>query len=156
MGEAGLMVALVDAAGTILAANGAFAVRAAGRRVYYQPAATIGTASKWTNQMSEAFLSIADHGKAKTVGEMVGQRIGDYDAFVGRSATKLPAEVLKRATRLKVIGRAGVGTESGERARLLDRPRIGRRKEEQRAAAAKVGPVHRLSDSSWIGARLST
>ncbi|MEA3031204.1 MAG: two-component system, cell cycle sensor histidine kinase and response regulator CckA [Sphingomonadales bacterium] len=30
MGEAGLMVAVVDAAGTILAANGAFAVRAAG------------------------------------------------------------------------------------------------------------------------------
>ena len=30
MGEAGLMVALVDAAGTILAANGAFSVRAAG------------------------------------------------------------------------------------------------------------------------------
>lgn len=27
-----------------------------------QPAATIGSASKWTNQMSVAFLSIADHG----------------------------------------------------------------------------------------------
>ncbi len=27
-----------------------------------QPGATIGTASKWTNQMSEAFLAISDHG----------------------------------------------------------------------------------------------
>ena len=40
------------------------------------------------------------------------ERIGQYDAFVGRSATKLPAEVLQRATRLKVIGRAGVGTDN--------------------------------------------
>ena len=39
-------------------------------------------------------------------------RIGDYDAFVGRSATRLPAEVLQRATRLRVIGRAGVGTDN--------------------------------------------
>ena len=38
--------------------------------------------------------------------------IGNYDAFVGRSATRLPADVLKRATRLRVIGRAGVGTDN--------------------------------------------
>jgi len=40
------------------------------------------------------------------------ERIGNYDAFVGRSATRLPAEVLRRATRLRVIGRAGVGTDN--------------------------------------------
>ncbi len=39
-------------------------------------------------------------------------RIGEYDAFVGRSATRLPAEVLRNATRLRVIGRAGVGTDN--------------------------------------------
>jgi len=32
----------------------------------------------WAAKMS---LTIADHGKHKTVDEMVGQRIGDYDAF---------------------------------------------------------------------------
>jgi hypothetical protein len=32
----------------------------------------------WSARMD---LSIADHGKHKTVDEMVGQRIGDYDAF---------------------------------------------------------------------------
>ena len=36
------------------------------------------------------------------------EKIGEYDAFVGRSATRLPAEVLKAATKLKVIGRAGI------------------------------------------------
>lgn len=38
--------------------------------------------------------------------------IGEYDAFVGRSATRLPAAVLQRATKLRVIGRAGVGTDN--------------------------------------------
>lgn len=40
------------------------------------------------------------------------EKIGNYDAFVGRSATRLPADVLQRATRLRVIGRAGVGTDN--------------------------------------------
>jgi D-3-phosphoglycerate dehydrogenase len=40
------------------------------------------------------------------------ERIGDYDAFVGRSATKISAELLARAKKLKVIGRAGVGVDN--------------------------------------------
>jgi D-3-phosphoglycerate dehydrogenase / 2-oxoglutarate reductase len=39
-------------------------------------------------------------------------RIGDYDGIVIRSATKLTADVLKHADRLKVIGRAGVGVDN--------------------------------------------
>ncbi|MGZ8782164.1 MAG: hydroxyacid dehydrogenase, partial [Gaiellaceae bacterium] len=38
--------------------------------------------------------------------------IGSYDAIVIRSATKLTAEVIDRAERLKVIGRAGVGIDN--------------------------------------------
>ena len=38
--------------------------------------------------------------------------IGDYDAIVGRSATQVPAELLRHARRLQVIGRAGVGTDN--------------------------------------------
>ena len=38
--------------------------------------------------------------------------IGEYDAFVGRSATQLPAELLREARKLRVIGRAGVGTDN--------------------------------------------
>src|SRR5437763_3198856 len=38
--------------------------------------------------------------------------IGDYDAIVIRSATKLTADLIERASRLKVIGRAGVGVDN--------------------------------------------
>src|SRR3954470_1596195 len=38
--------------------------------------------------------------------------IGDYDAFVGRSATQLPGDLLRHAKKLRVIGRAGVGTDN--------------------------------------------
>lgn len=38
--------------------------------------------------------------------------IGNYDAFIGRSATQLPADVLRHAKRLRVIGRAGVGIDN--------------------------------------------
>jgi D-3-phosphoglycerate dehydrogenase len=38
--------------------------------------------------------------------------IGDYDAIVVRSATKLTAELIEKAGRLKVIGRAGVGVDN--------------------------------------------
>ena len=40
------------------------------------------------------------------------ERIGSYDAFVGRSATRVSADLLARATRLRVIGRAGVGVDN--------------------------------------------
>ena len=39
-------------------------------------------------------------------------RIGDYDAFVGRSATRISEDVLRKATKLKVVGRAGVGVDN--------------------------------------------
>ena len=38
--------------------------------------------------------------------------IADYDAIVIRSATKLTAALIERATRLRVIGRAGVGIDN--------------------------------------------
>ncbi len=38
--------------------------------------------------------------------------IGDYDAFVGRSATRIDSALLDHAGRLRIIGRAGVGTDN--------------------------------------------
>ena len=38
--------------------------------------------------------------------------IGDYDALVVRSETRVTAEVLERAVRLRVVGRAGVGVDN--------------------------------------------
>jgi len=39
-------------------------------------------------------------------------RIGDYDAIVGRSATRISAELLEKGRKLKVVGRAGVGVDN--------------------------------------------
>ncbi|MBX3146893.1 MAG: phosphoglycerate dehydrogenase [Gemmatimonadales bacterium] len=40
------------------------------------------------------------------------QRIPDYDAIVGRSATRISEALLRRGHRLKVVGRAGVGIDN--------------------------------------------
>jgi D-3-phosphoglycerate dehydrogenase / 2-oxoglutarate reductase len=40
------------------------------------------------------------------------ERIGDYDAIVGRSATRIGPDVLQKAKKLKVVGRAGVGVDN--------------------------------------------
>ena len=40
------------------------------------------------------------------------EEIAEYDALVGRSATRITRELLERATRLKVVGRAGVGVDN--------------------------------------------
>jgi D-3-phosphoglycerate dehydrogenase / 2-oxoglutarate reductase len=42
----------------------------------------------------------------------LAERIANYDAIVIRSATKVGAELIERAPRLKVIGRAGVGVDN--------------------------------------------
>ncbi len=42
----------------------------------------------------------------------LAQVIGDYDALVVRSGTQVTAELIARASRLKVIGRAGVGVDN--------------------------------------------
>lgn len=40
------------------------------------------------------------------------ERIGAYDAIVGRSATRISEPLLRAGTRLKVVGRAGVGVDN--------------------------------------------
>jgi D-3-phosphoglycerate dehydrogenase len=40
------------------------------------------------------------------------QRIGDYEGILIRSATKLDGDLLARATRLRAVGRAGVGVDN--------------------------------------------
>nr|MBA3412465.1 phosphoglycerate dehydrogenase [Actinomycetota bacterium] len=42
----------------------------------------------------------------------LAERIGSYDAIVIRSATRLTSELIERASRLRVIGRAGVGVDN--------------------------------------------
>lgn len=47
--------------------------------------------------------------------------IGDYDALAVRSETKVTADVLEAAGRLKIIGRAGVGVDNIDVARATER-----------------------------------
>jgi D-3-phosphoglycerate dehydrogenase / 2-oxoglutarate reductase len=44
--------------------------------------------------------------------DQLGERIGEYDGILIRSATKLDAELIERAARLRAIGRAGVGVDN--------------------------------------------
>jgi len=44
--------------------------------------------------------------------EQLAERIGDYDGILIRSATQLDAELLAKATRLRAVGRAGVGVDN--------------------------------------------
>ena len=44
--------------------------------------------------------------------EELGERIGEYDAILIRSATQITAELIERAASLKVIGRAGTGVDN--------------------------------------------
>jgi D-3-phosphoglycerate dehydrogenase / 2-oxoglutarate reductase len=44
--------------------------------------------------------------------EELAERIGEYDGIVIRSATKMTSELIARGSRLRVIGRAGVGVDN--------------------------------------------
>jgi D-3-phosphoglycerate dehydrogenase / 2-oxoglutarate reductase len=44
--------------------------------------------------------------------EQLAERIGEYDGILIRSATKLDAELISKAARLRVVGRAGVGVDN--------------------------------------------
>src|SRR4051794_13507396 len=44
--------------------------------------------------------------------EELADRIADYHGIVIRSATQLTAELIDRAERLRVIGRAGIGVDN--------------------------------------------
>ena len=44
--------------------------------------------------------------------DQLAQIIGDYEGLAIRSATKVTAKIIERATRLKVIGRAGIGIDN--------------------------------------------
>ena len=46
--------------------------------------------------------------------EKLAEMIGDFDGLAIRSATKVTAKLLERATKLKVVGRAGIGVDNVE------------------------------------------
>lgn len=50
--------------------------------------------------------------KTSITGEALVEKVGDYDAIVVRSRTKVTREVLQGGERLKVVARAGVGLDN--------------------------------------------
>src|SRR5512144_903898 len=50
--------------------------------------------------------------RSKTSVEEIEKIIGDYDALIIRAATKVTKELLDKATKIKVVGRAGSGLDN--------------------------------------------
>jgi D-3-phosphoglycerate dehydrogenase len=81
-----------------------------------------------SDKLSAQGLSVFEKSKEIQVDVKTGLKkdellaiIGDYDALAIRSATKVDKDVLERGTKLKVIGRAGIGVDN------VDVPEASRR-----------------------------
>ncbi len=70
---------------------------------------------KLDNEAVEIFKKAKDLEVDIKVGlppEELAAIIGDYDGLIVRSATKVTADIISKASRLKIIGRAGVGVDN--------------------------------------------
>ena len=56
--------------------------------------------------------AVVDNDKATNDPAVLSELIGEYDGLAVRSGTRVTAELLERAGRLKVIGRAGIGVDN--------------------------------------------
>ncbi len=72
-----------------------------------------------SDKLSEAGVEILERAPGLSVDVNVGlapeelkKIIGNYDGLVIRSATKVTAEIIQAASRLKVVGRAGIGVDN--------------------------------------------
>ncbi len=72
-----------------------------------------------SDSLSDEGLSILKSSKEFVVDVKTGLKpeelkgiIGDYDALIVRSATKVTSEIIEAGTKLKIIGRAGVGLDN--------------------------------------------
>ena len=74
----------------------------------------------------------------------LADRIGDFDGVLIRSATQLTADVLARAGRLKVIGRAGIGVDNVDLAAATKRGIVVANAPQSNivAAAEQIGRAH--------------
>ena len=73
-------------------------------------------------------------------------RIGEFDAILIRSATKMTAELIGRATRLRAIGRAGTGVDNVDIEAATKRGIIVANAPESNSVAAATGS----SRSAWM------
>jgi D-3-phosphoglycerate dehydrogenase len=66
-------------------------------------------ADKGVEALAEQFTVVDGTSWSK---EELSERVGEFDAIVVRSATKVTADLIDKATALKVIGRAGTGVDN--------------------------------------------
>jgi len=90
--------------------------------------------------------------------EQVKERLPEFDGILIRSATKLDAELLEAGTKLKVIGRAGVGVDK----RRCSRGQQARHRRRERATLqcrhggrTHIGAAARARAERTAGARLA-
>ncbi|HIJ72624.1 MAG TPA: hypothetical protein HPP83_00850 [Candidatus Hydrogenedentes bacterium] len=74
-----------------------------------------GLSEEGVNVFQQAKGFEVDVGPSQQPDELAGV-IGDYHGLVVRSATKVTGEALRNAKKLRVIGRAGVGTDNIDKA----------------------------------------
>ena len=79
------------------------------------------------------------------------QRIGDYDALIVRSKTRVTASVIAAATRLKAIGRAGIGVDNIDVAAATERGIVVFNTPDANATTtAELALAHLLSLSRYL------
>jgi D-3-phosphoglycerate dehydrogenase len=81
----------------------------------------------------------------------LSQRIGDYDALIVRSKTRVTAGVIEAATRLKAIGRAGIGVDNIDVAAATERGIVVFNTPDANATTtAELALAHLLSLSRYL------
>ena len=79
------------------------------------------------------------------------QRIGDYDALIVRSKTRVTASVIEAGTRLKAIGRAGIGVDNIDVAAATERGIVVFNTPDANATTtAELALAHLLSLSRYL------
>jgi D-3-phosphoglycerate dehydrogenase / 2-oxoglutarate reductase len=81
----------------------------------------------------------------------LSQRIGEYDALIVRSKTRVTAGVIKAGTRLKAIGRAGIGVDNIDVASATERGIVVFNTPDANATTtAELALAHLLSLSRYL------
>ncbi|HQG60412.1 MAG TPA: hydroxyacid dehydrogenase [Caldisericia bacterium] len=89
--------------------------------------------------------------KKMTPEELVSS-IGDYDAIIVRSATKVTADVIKAGSKLRIIGRAGVGLDNVDSNAAKEKGiKVVNTPAATSISVAELAIGHMLAASRWIG-----
>lgn len=93
----------------------------------------------------------------KLTPEELVAKIGDYDAIIVRSATKVTKDVINAGKNLKIIGRAGVGLDNVDQATAKEKNiKVVNTPAATSISVAELALGHMLAACRWIGYGTST